>query len=109
GQPRVPEAEAVLRILVVTHVPLARVTAFVAFAAKNVGKHDFVAKRRRWRGLALRRVLNGLSGEEILNSVLARHAAGEQRGPAGRAGRRADDVVLEAHARLRELVNVGRA
>ena len=108
GIARIPKAEAVLRRPFITQVPVTHIAALVTGAREDIGQHHFVFERRRRRGLALRRSLNGLRREEILDAVLARHAAREQRGQAGRVRRRAYQMILEARSGLRQLIDVGR-
>jgi len=101
-------AETVLRRRFITQVPVPHIAAFITGAREDVGQHHFVFERRRRRGLALRRILNGLRREEILDAVLPRHATGEQRGQAGRVRGRAYQMILEARSGLRQLIDVGR-
>ena len=97
-----------LRLLVVTHVPFSRVAALVTRGGKKIGEHGLVLERCGRRRLTLGRVFNGLTGQEVLNSMLSWNAAGEQSRATRGTGRRAHEMILKADARLRKLIDVGR-
>ena len=93
--------------LVVAEVPAPDESAAVAGRGEHVGEQHFRSEGGRGRGLAALRILARRGGEIVGNAVLARNAAGEQRGATGRSGGRAQEVISKSGARGGQAVEVG--